>query len=326
LAIFIAAATENVPPAPCSGSSSRKEVRWRARSSSERQAGTTSTNRNRAAFSSASAEASSIARASAARIGCRTDAIPPAPAAASERPTSTISRSSASLSTGYSSCAGAEAGSAATSAGAGAGAGSNCAAVHGGVELSIVGVVDGTAAAQPEQPLGEQQVDDDREVDQEPDDLQRRGFVDELVDLEREQHHRREEREVLGPALGVPQSDRLDPLHRSVDQERDADEAKLSAAQREELVEITDQADVLVLDRARPDTALEVCDHPIEGAADAVLVGRDEQDEDAEQGQDQEVEHAVERDQPQHDPVAERAAAERHGDLVAGRRERTGRG
>ena len=43
------------------------------------------------------------------------------------------------------------------------------------------------AAVEPEQPLGDQQVGDDGDVDDERDDFERRHVVGELVDLDRQQ-------------------------------------------------------------------------------------------------------------------------------------------
>src|SRR3954470_6870553 len=62
------------------------------------------------------------------------------------------------------------------------------------------------AAAESEQPLRQQQVDDDRDVQDEGEDLERRDAVRQLVELERQQQDGRDERQVLRPALLEPES------------------------------------------------------------------------------------------------------------------------
>ena len=157
-------------------------------------------------------------------------------------------------------------------------------AASGGVARSIasqldvagpLGLVDGAAAAQAEQPLGVQQVDDDREVDDEADDLQRRPPVDDLVDLEREQDRRGQERQVLGPALRAatgrpPRSPRAarsragaTPTARSVPERS---ENSLSSSCR-----IPTWPGVL--DRAAGDSALKVGEDPVVGVAQAASRG-----------------------------------------------------
>jgi len=59
-------------------------------------------------------------------------------------------------------------------------------------------------AAQPEEPLGQQQVDDDGHVDDERQELERREPGDELADLERQQRGRDKERQVFGPTPLTP--------------------------------------------------------------------------------------------------------------------------
>src|SRR3954468_6196759 len=71
-------------------------------------------------------------------------------------------------------------------------------------------------AANPEQALGVKKVGDDGEVDAERDELQRREALDELVDLERQEHRRRDQGQVLRPPLRKPQADGLDQLERRI--------------------------------------------------------------------------------------------------------------
>ena len=145
--------------------------------------------------------------------------------------------------------------------------------------------------------------------------------VGDLVDLERQQDRRREEREVLGPALHVPQADRLDSLEHAEGEQPDPDLAQRPRAQREQLVELVQDPDVAAgLDRAAGDAALQVGEDPVVGVAQAVLVTGERDHRDPEQHEDHEVKRAVDRDQAQHDLVAQRLAAQRHRDLVAFRR------
>ena len=174
------------------------------------------------------------------------------------------------------------------------------------------------AAAEAEQPLRVHEVDHDREVDRESDQLQHRHAIDDLINLERQQQRRRDERQVLGPPLREPQSDRLDPLEQGVREQRDPDHVQGVGAQREQLVELAEDADVAGgLHGTSGDAALERRKHPLEISLGGLLVGGEDQHDDPQQRQDHEVECPVEGDQPQHDPVAQRLAAGRDLDLSA---------
>ena len=68
---------------------------------------------------------------------------------------------------------------------------------------------------------------------------------------------------------------------------------------------------------ARHGAALQVGDDLVEAVAERVAAGGEEQDQHAEEPEHDEVERAVDRDQAQHDLVAQRASAQRQLDLVA---------
>ena len=68
------------------------------------------------------------------------------------------------------------------------------------------------AAPEPEEPLGEEQVDDNGEVDDEGDELERADAVGVAVDLEGHEGGGGDEREVLGPPFVEPEPDPLDRL------------------------------------------------------------------------------------------------------------------
>ena len=94
--------------------------------------------------------------------------------------------------------------------------------------------------------------------------------VVDLVDLQRQQDRGRDERQVLGPALGVPEPDRLDALEQPVGEQRDPNPAQRPRAQREQLVELVQDADVARgLHRTAGDPALEAGEDPVVSAAQA---------------------------------------------------------
>ena len=144
------------------------------------------------------------------------------------------------------------------------------------------------------------------------------GSGRELVDLERQQDRRRGEGEVFGPALRVPQTDRLDAFERAVAEQAEADSAQGPGSEREQAVELVQDPDVAaVLHRAAADAALQIGEDPVVGIPQAGLVAGERDHRDPQQYQDHEVKRTVDGDQSQHDPVAERLAAERDLDLVA---------
>ena len=114
----------------------------------------------------------------------------------------------------------------------------------------------------------------------------------------------------------VPEADGLDALDGRVGEEDRAEQVQVRGRGREEPVELVQQAVVgvpLAGDRA----AGEVRGHLVEGRAQLVAVGAEDEDDHAEQRQREEVQRAVDRDQAQDDPVAQRLAAQRQLDLVA---------
>jgi len=144
--------------------------------------------------------------------------------------------------------------------------------------------------------------------------------VGDLVELEREQRRRGDERQVLRPALPQPQPDRLDALDDREQRHEDADPLERPVVDREQPPDLGEDP---VLARLRPaEAVLEVGDRAEDRLAQLVLVLEEGEDQDRQRGEDDEVQRAVDRDQPQHDLVAQRAPAERQLELVAAGRER----
>jgi hypothetical protein len=65
------------------------------------------------------------------------------------------------------------------------------------------------------------------------------------------------------------------------------------------------------------DGPLDVREHAVEDRPQLVAPGGEDEDRAGQQGEDEEVEGAVDRDQPQHDPIAERPPPQGQLDLVA---------
>ena len=87
--------------------------------------------------------------------------------------------------------------------------------------------------------------------------------MDDLVDLEREQQRRGDEREVLGPPLGQPQPDGFYAFQQPEGEQRDAEFAEGARAQREQLVELAEDADMAAgLDRTTRDATLQIGQYP----------------------------------------------------------------
>ena len=118
----------------------------------------------------------------------------------------------------------------------------------------------------------------------------------ELVDLERQQRGRDEEGQVLGPAPLVPQADRLDALDRGVDEDDDREQVQLRGLQREELVDLAEQA-VMGVSAAGDGAALQVGDDAVEAVAEGRAMRGEQQDREAEQPEHEEVHGPVDRDQ-----------------------------
>ena len=100
-----------------------------------------------------------------------------------------------------------------------------------GVVLGALGVA---AAAQSEQPLGDEQVDDNRHVDDERNHLQRGDALGQLIDFIRDEHDRGDKRQVLRPPAPVPQPNRVGTLDSRVYSDRDADEIQVGDADSEQ--------------------------------------------------------------------------------------------
>ena len=180
----------------------------------------------------------------------------------------------------------------------------------------VFGVLGGDAAADAEQALGAQQVDHHGDVDDEGDHLEDGRAIGQLVDLQRQQRRRHDERQILRPAALIPQADALDALDEAVDEQHAADQMQMRRGRREGVVDLMQQA-VSGVRLARRHAALQVRDDFVESVAQRRAVSREQQHEHAERDQHDEVKRAIERDHAQHDLVAQRLAAQRQLDLLA---------
>jgi hypothetical protein len=171
------------------------------------------------------------------------------------------------------------------------------------------------AAAQAEQALGVQQVDGDGDVDDEGQRLQRGDALDQLVDLVGDEDDRRHERQVLRPAPGEPEPDRLDSLQQGIDGDRRADQVQVLDADGEQVAQVVDDAVVGVSGRAAH-AALQVVEDLGELRVQRGPVAGEDQDGGGQRGQDQEVQDTVDGDQPQDIAVAQRLAPQRQADVV----------
>src|SRR5919201_415811 len=162
------------------------------------------------------------------------------------------------------------------------------------------------ASAQAEEPFRKQEVDDDREVDDERDDLERGGALRQLVDLERKQQRRGDERQVLRPALHEPQPDRFQTLEHGIRSRDQRNQPQRSRLQRHQPLQLMDEP---VL-RHMASTAV-VGDDAQEEPMQILHVSREDQQEDRQAGEHDEVQRAIDRDQTQHDLVAQRLATQR---------------
>jgi hypothetical protein len=75
------------------------------------------------------------------------------------------------------------------------------------------------AAAQPEQPLADEDVEDRDDVQRQRADLEPAHLLGQFVDLDRQEHGGGDHRQVLRPALAEPQPDALDHLDQGVSQQ-----------------------------------------------------------------------------------------------------------
>src|SRR5581483_11087810 len=87
--------------------------------------------------------------------------------------------------------------------------------------------------------------------------------------------------------------------------------------EREELVQPADEAAVLGLQRPSSHAALDVREHPVEVLAELLFVRSDQEHGDGQHAENDEVERAVHRDDPEHDLVPQRLAARWKLDLLA---------
>jgi len=78
------------------------------------------------------------------------------------------------------------------------------------------------------------QIDDDRDVQDQRDNLADARLVDELVGLERQERRGHEDRQPLGPALAQHEAGPLDDEDRGVGQRRDPDLVQPVSVERED--------------------------------------------------------------------------------------------
>src|SRR6185312_13651189 len=107
------------------------------------------------------------------------------------------------------------------------------------------GLVGRLAAAHPEQPPGDDQVDHQGQVDQEEDDPGYGDLVGQVVDLVGEAERGDDHREVLAPALLQPQPDALDDLQQRVDQDAGRDQLDRVLVERQRAVDQPDDLGVV---------------------------------------------------------------------------------
>src|SRR5580704_19053748 len=113
----------------------------------------------------------------------------------------------------------------------------------------VLGPLGLAAAAQPEQPLGDQQVGHDGQVDDQGDDLQRRDALGQLVDLIRDEDDGGDEGQVFGPPAAQPQPDRLRALQDRISGDGSPSHVQVGNADREQIVQVVNDA-VIAVDRA----------------------------------------------------------------------------
>src|SRR5664280_2738229 len=117
------------------------------------------------------------------------------------------------------------------------------------VTLLVVGC---PTAAQAEQPLGEQQVDDSGDVDGERAGAGERDALDQFAHLQRQEDGGRDRGEVLAPALEQPQSDALDGLQGGVRPEQRRHQGELGRPGGQRMLQVADQRELIDVDAGRP--------------------------------------------------------------------------
>ena len=117
----------------------------------------------------------------------------------------------------------------------------------------------------------------------------------------------------------------LDALEDPVAQQRRADLVQRPGAQREQAVQVAQDPDVpRGLHRAAGHAALQRGEDPVVGVVQRGAVGGEQQHPEPDEDQHDEVHHAVDGDQPQHDLVVQRLATRGHDDLGPVGRVRSG--
>src|SRR5260221_280674 len=177
-----------------------------------------------------------------------------------------------------------------------------------------------SASPDAEQPLGPNQVSEDGQVDQEGRNLERGDGSGQLEDLQGQQQRRCDERQVLSPATLVPEPQCLDPLYGCVEEQSDSEQVQGGRLQGEQLVQVVNDSGMAGLHRPSPNSALDIGEDTVEAVLQFVLVRGDEKDKHREESEHGEVNGSIDRDGSQNDLVAQGTAAQRHGDLLKGRK------
>ena len=168
------------------------------------------------------------------------------------------------------------------------------------------------AAPEPEEPLGQQQEDGDGDVDEEGEQLEDAERVDELVDLERDEQDRGDERQVLRPPLGQPQPDHLGRLEHGVADDEQAGVEQVGRPDQEEVPEVAEEPGQLVrLARAAGERAHDL----VVVVAEPAAVAEKEEDDDRQDREHDDVDRPIDGDEAQDVTVPEERAAERQLDL-----------
>ena len=171
------------------------------------------------------------------------------------------------------------------------------------------------ATAQPEEPLGPDDVDHGEHVDQQGRDPEPGHLLEDLVHLERDEDRGADDREVLAPAPHQPQPGALAELERAVARTPRATSSSVECLARR-LLDQPDRSGVLQVDPEPVGDRLEqrqvVVEDLLEGVARAV-----EAEQAIGQGQQQQPAHeALDREQPQDERVAQRPPAQHERRLV----------
>ena len=175
------------------------------------------------------------------------------------------------------------------------------------------GVLGCMATAQPEEPLGQQQVDHHGQVDDERDELEGADAVRQLVDLIGDQGGGGDEREVLGPALVEPEAHHLGPLERGEGEEHEGQDAQVCRRVLEGPAEVAEEA--ARLGRTGGPARQIVHDVLVVVMEGLVVRGEGEQ-RDGQPDEHNDMDGAVDGNEAQDVAVAEGGAAQGQFDLV----------